>query len=167
MTTLVECLADSLAVYECLNWHWCELYQCTFRLCLILLFCILNVSFWPLNCMDVTLCNSCWISIIIIYNYVIMCRKWIGFWCVHCGWRLPQMLLNLHKKSWIDGLKLDEYQTHCCGNETVIKDLLELAKNYNKVNPATYHMQTWAHTNSCSVPTPTQPAIPLESVSEY
>jgi len=44
------------------------------------------------------------------------------------------MLLNLHKKSWIDGLKLDEYQTHCCGNETIIKDMLELAKNYNKVN---------------------------------
>jgi len=45
-----------------------------------------------------------------------------------------QMLLNLHKKSWIDGLKLDEYETHCSGNETVIKDMLELAKNYNKVN---------------------------------
>lgn len=43
------------------------------------------------------------------------------------------MLLNLHKKSWIDGLKLDEYQTHCSGNETVIKDMLDLAKNYNKV----------------------------------
>jgi len=43
------------------------------------------------------------------------------------------MLLNLHKKSWIDGLKLDEYRKHCCGNETVIKDMLELAKNYNKV----------------------------------
>jgi len=49
-------------------------------------------------------------------------------------WYLLQMLLNLHKKSWIDGLKLDEYQAHCCGNETVIKDMLELAKNYNKVN---------------------------------
>jgi len=46
---------------------------------------------------------------------------------------LLQMLLNLHKKSWIDGLKLDEYRTHCCGNENVIKDMLELAKNYNKV----------------------------------
>jgi len=53
---------------------------------------------------------------------------------VHYGWYLLQMLLNLHKKSWIDGLKLDEYQTHCCGNETTIKDMLELAKNYNKVN---------------------------------
>jgi len=45
-----------------------------------------------------------------------------------------QMLLNLHKKSWIDGLKLDEYQTHSCGNESTIKDMLELAKNYNKAS---------------------------------
>jgi 26S proteasome regulatory subunit N11 len=43
-----------------------------------------------------------------------------------------KMLLNLHKKSWIDGLKLDEYKTHCCSNESIVKDMLELAKNYNK-----------------------------------
>jgi len=53
---------------------------------------------------------------------------------VGLGLKLLQMLLNLHKKSWIDGLKLDEYQTHSCGNETTIKDMLELAKNYNKAS---------------------------------
>jgi len=44
-----------------------------------------------------------------------------------------KMLLNLHKKSWIDGLTLEEYKGHCTGNETIVKDMLELAKNYNKV----------------------------------
>lgn len=43
------------------------------------------------------------------------------------------MLLNLHKKSWIDGLTLEDYKGHCTGNESVVKDMLELAKNYNKV----------------------------------
>jgi len=42
------------------------------------------------------------------------------------------MLLNLHKKSWMDGLTLEDYSTHCTHNETVVKDMLELAKNYIK-----------------------------------
>ena len=43
------------------------------------------------------------------------------------------MLLNLHKKSWIDGLMLEDYNSHCKTNESVVKEMLELAKNYNKV----------------------------------
>lgn len=42
------------------------------------------------------------------------------------------MLLNLHKKSWVDGLTLDDYSNHCQTNEKTIKGMLELAKNYNK-----------------------------------
>ena len=45
-----------------------------------------------------------------------------------------QMLLNLHKKSWIDGLTLEDYGTHCSVNEKCVKEMLELAKNYNKVS---------------------------------
>lgn len=44
-----------------------------------------------------------------------------------------QMLLNLHKKSWMEGLTLQDYSEHCKLNETVVKEMLELAKNYNKV----------------------------------
>lgn len=44
------------------------------------------------------------------------------------------MLLNLHKKSWMDGLMLADYSHHCKTNETTVNEMLELAKNYNKVN---------------------------------
>ena len=43
-----------------------------------------------------------------------------------------KMLLNLHKKSWIDNLKLDNYSKHCESNEKLVKDMLILAKNYKK-----------------------------------
>lgn len=43
------------------------------------------------------------------------------------------MLLNLHKKSWMDGLMLSDYSENCKVNETTVGDMLELAKNYNKV----------------------------------
>ena len=43
------------------------------------------------------------------------------------------MLLNLHKKSWVDGLSLEDYNTHCTNNEKTVKEMLELAKNYHKV----------------------------------
>lgn len=42
------------------------------------------------------------------------------------------MLLNLHKKSWVDGLTLDNYQSHCDTNEKTVKEMLDLAKLYNK-----------------------------------
>ena len=44
-----------------------------------------------------------------------------------------KMLLNLHKKSWMDGLILEDYTLHCKTNETTVNEMLELAKNYNKV----------------------------------
>jgi len=43
-----------------------------------------------------------------------------------------KMLLNLHKKSWIDGLTLEDYNKHCQTNEKTVNEMLELAKNYNK-----------------------------------
>ncbi|XP_020860546.1 26S proteasome non-ATPase regulatory subunit 14 isoform X1 [Phascolarctos cinereus] len=43
-----------------------------------------------------------------------------------------KMLLNLHKKSWMEGLTLQDYSEHCKLNESVVKEMLELAKNYNK-----------------------------------
>lgn len=44
------------------------------------------------------------------------------------------MLLNLHKKSWMDGMALEDYEKHCDTNRTTVKEMLELAKSYNKVN---------------------------------
>lgn len=44
-----------------------------------------------------------------------------------------KMLLNLHKKSWMDGLTLANYNEHACVNENTVAEMLELAKNYNKV----------------------------------
>lgn len=46
------------------------------------------------------------------------------------------MLLNLHKKTWMDGLTLAEYSEHSRLNENIVSEMLELAKNYNKVNYA-------------------------------
>jgi len=43
-----------------------------------------------------------------------------------------KMLLNLHKKSWVDGLQLQDYSDHCDLNEKTVGDMLELAKNYHK-----------------------------------
>ncbi|CAD7093688.1 unnamed protein product [Hermetia illucens] len=43
-----------------------------------------------------------------------------------------KMLLNLHKKSWMDGLRLADYNEHCTINENTVAEMLELAKNYNK-----------------------------------
>ena len=42
------------------------------------------------------------------------------------------MLLNLHKKSWKDGLKLEDFKTHESSNEKTMKDILDLAKSYSK-----------------------------------
>ncbi len=44
-----------------------------------------------------------------------------------------KMLLNLHKKSWADGLRLQDYNEHCSVNESSLQNMLELAKAYNKV----------------------------------
>jgi hypothetical protein len=56
-------------------------------------------------------------------------------------------LLNLHKKSWVDGLSLEDYNTHCTNNEKTVKEMLELAKNYHKVcvgrNITLFHTGFW------------------------
>lgn len=43
-----------------------------------------------------------------------------------------KMLLNLNKKSWIDGLRLQDYNDHAKTNEATVKTMLDLANNYNK-----------------------------------
>lgn len=42
------------------------------------------------------------------------------------------MLLNLHKKTWMDGLTLQDYDDHCSLNQKTVKEMLELVKNYHK-----------------------------------
>lgn len=44
-----------------------------------------------------------------------------------------KMLLNLHKKTWMDGLNLKDYHEHCQSNEKTVETMLELVKNYHKV----------------------------------
>jgi len=46
--------------------------------------------------------------------------------------REQQMLLNLHKKSWMEGLTLQNYNNHSCLNEDTVKGILGLAQAYNK-----------------------------------
>ena len=43
------------------------------------------------------------------------------------------MLMNLHKKSWEKGLTLTDFAEHESRNESVVKEMLNLAKLYNKV----------------------------------
>lgn len=43
-----------------------------------------------------------------------------------------RMLMNLNKKSWVDGLTLMDYNDHCKLNKETVKDMLNLAKNYDK-----------------------------------
>ena len=38
-----------------------------------------------------------------------------------------KMLLNLHKKSWMERLALQDYSEHCKDNESVVKEMLKLA----------------------------------------
>ena len=43
-----------------------------------------------------------------------------------------KMLLNLHKKSWMDGLTLEDFTQHNEHNGGVVKQMLDLSKNYIK-----------------------------------
>lgn len=43
-----------------------------------------------------------------------------------------KMLLNLHKKSWMEGLQLKNFKDHSCSNESTVLQMLDLAKAYNK-----------------------------------
>jgi len=42
-----------------------------------------------------------------------------------------QMLMNLHKKSWTDGLKTVRYEDHSASNEKTVKTMVKLSKDYN------------------------------------
>jgi len=43
-----------------------------------------------------------------------------------------KMLLNLHKKSWMDGLTIQDFTLHNEQNTNVVKQMLDLSKNYIK-----------------------------------
>jgi len=43
-----------------------------------------------------------------------------------------QMLLNLHKKSWLEGLTLQDYSVHASTNESMVKSIVGLAGQYHK-----------------------------------
>ncbi|CAF2822739.1 unnamed protein product [Rotaria sp. Silwood2] len=43
-----------------------------------------------------------------------------------------KMLLNLHKKSWMDGLTIEDFNQHNEHNTNVVKQMLDLSKNYIK-----------------------------------
>lgn len=43
-----------------------------------------------------------------------------------------KMLLNLNKESWMNGITLKDYNEHCNANERTVKEMVELAKAYNK-----------------------------------
>jgi len=43
-----------------------------------------------------------------------------------------KMLLNLHKHKWTEGLTLTKFDGHCANNEKIVKEMMELAKSYDK-----------------------------------
>ncbi len=43
-----------------------------------------------------------------------------------------KMLLNVHKPKWTDGLLLENFEEHSKQNENIVKEMLNLAKAYNK-----------------------------------
>jgi 26S proteasome regulatory subunit N11 len=43
-----------------------------------------------------------------------------------------KMLMNLHKKKWTEGLTVAKWDLHTKENEKLVKEMLELAKAYNK-----------------------------------
>jgi len=44
-----------------------------------------------------------------------------------------KMLLNVHKPGWAEGLHLERFDEHSSQNEKIVKEMLDLAKNYNKL----------------------------------
>lgn len=43
-----------------------------------------------------------------------------------------QMLMNLHKKAWTDGLKTTKYEEHQQASEKVLKSMINLSRDYNE-----------------------------------
>ena len=48
------------------------------------------------------------------------------------------MLLNLHKKSWMDGLALQDFNTHCSTNENTVKVCL-IQENISLKSACSYY----------------------------
>ena len=44
-----------------------------------------------------------------------------------------KMLLNVHKKTWTEGLSLTNFEEHQKTNEKTIENMMKLAKNYHKM----------------------------------
>lgn len=44
-----------------------------------------------------------------------------------------KMLLNVHKKTWTEGLKVEKFDEHEKNNAAVMQNMVELAKSYNKM----------------------------------
>ena len=42
-----------------------------------------------------------------------------------------QMLMNLHRGSWTEGLKTIKYEDHSSTNEKTVKQMIKLSKDYN------------------------------------
>lgn len=42
------------------------------------------------------------------------------------------MLMNLDKRTWQEGLTLEDYPTHCNANHKTLQHVLDLVKTYNK-----------------------------------
>merc|ERR1719238_309734 len=42
-----------------------------------------------------------------------------------------KVLLNLGRKKWTDGLKLDDFEKHETNNENLVKDMLDMTEKYN------------------------------------
>jgi len=40
------------------------------------------------------------------------------------------MLMNLHKSNWSDGIQLEDYEKQSCGNQETVKKMLNLVKQY-------------------------------------
>lgn len=43
-----------------------------------------------------------------------------------------KMLSNLYKKKWIEGLSISSYHSHSQSNESILLEMLQLAKDYNQ-----------------------------------
>lgn len=43
------------------------------------------------------------------------------------------MLMNLNKRTWCDGLALENYDYHCSANNKTLQKMLDLVKSYHKV----------------------------------
>ena len=43
-----------------------------------------------------------------------------------------QMLMNLHKKNWTDGLAVEDYDTHAAETGKTVKEMAELSAAYEK-----------------------------------